>query len=678
MAFTQTVRLVEDTTIEIDLAGAHPQEKPVWFSTVQLPKHGSFEAIGARSQDVTRVESDSDGDIVVAYSLGHRYAPEANFSGVDSLIFTVTDGELTAAQKTVRIEVLPINDRPILSVFSDSVVEEDAGVQEVQFSAGPGGGADEEGQVVTVKATSSNSDLIVDPTVVGQTLRYAPVPDSSGTARITVVADDGQAANDTTVAEFTVTVTAVEDAPTANDQTVSTFEDTTLTVTLSGHDPEGANLTYSMASPPSNGTIDLADDKVTYNPDPEFSGEDRFAFTASDGALTSVPASVSIVVVEVIDPAPPTPAPLAPADGAVDESVDQEFVWGDVENAVAYTVQLSEDSGFGDLLIDSTGVSMTSLMFAGLNTSTVYHWRVRAVGADSSSGWSPVQSLTTFTPDLTPPGPPADLKIIGLEPGEWSVNNTVMISMTEPEDESGIARIYYKVGDVPSAGDDTTSSVPSGQQIELTLMEEGEHTVHVWLVDSAGNVDHSQAQVVTARYDATPPSIVLPVQESQTLGNDLSIAVEIADVAPLLEVTLHYRVGGSEEFTAVPMAEDEGNFSAVVPGADVGYRGLQYYVIARDSAGNASTLPLEGEASPIDVRVSFEDFAAEKPAPVEMWSLVSVPAKPNNGSPLEVLRDLGAYDNTQWRLFRYFQGQYREFGQAEIGDFEPGLAFWLI
>jgi hypothetical protein len=112
--------------------------------------------------------------------------------------------------------------------------------------------------------------------------------------------------------------------PTADPQSVSTQEDVPLVITLTGSDPEGASLTYAITRPPSNGSLgsvipqpDGSAD-VTYTPDPNFntsgSPPDSFEFTVNDGALTSLPATVSITV--QAQPDAPTVTITSPPDGS--------------------------------------------------------------------------------------------------------------------------------------------------------------------------------------------------------------------------------------------------------------------------------------------------------------------------------------------------------------------------
>ena len=86
------------------------------------------------------------------------------------------------------------------------------------------------------------------------------------------------------------------------------MEDTPLSLTLSGSDPDGDPLTFAVASGPANGTLSGTGPDRIYTPAADFFGSDAFTFTVSDGRAASVPATVSITVSEVNDP------PVAGAD----------------------------------------------------------------------------------------------------------------------------------------------------------------------------------------------------------------------------------------------------------------------------------------------------------------------------------------------------------------------------
>ena len=101
------------------------------------------------------------------------------------------------------------------------------------------------------------------------------------------------------VATVSLEISAVNDAPVAQAQTLSVAEEGTLAITLKATDPEDDTLTYAVASQPQNGTLstlDTATGELSYTPNIDFEGSDSFTFTASDGSLSSSPATITINV----------------------------------------------------------------------------------------------------------------------------------------------------------------------------------------------------------------------------------------------------------------------------------------------------------------------------------------------------------------------------------------------
>lgn len=91
--------------------------------------------------------------------------------------------------------------------------------------------------------------------------------------------------------------------PTANAVTTSTNENTTVTVNLSGTDPVGGGLTFTIVTNPSNGILSGITETsgttatVDYTPINGFTGTDTFTYRVTDSNNTqSSPATVTITV----------------------------------------------------------------------------------------------------------------------------------------------------------------------------------------------------------------------------------------------------------------------------------------------------------------------------------------------------------------------------------------------
>ena len=189
---------------------------------------------------------------------------------------TANGGVDTSADQTFTITITAVNDEPTLNAIADESVDEDAAEQTVALG-GIGSGAANESQALTVTASSSNTALIPDPTVVytspnaSGSLKYTPVADQHGTATITVtVTDNGGTANggdDSKTRTFTITVGSVNDEPTLNaiaDESVD--EDAAeQTVALGGIGSGAANESQTLTvTASSSNTALIPDPTVVY------------------------------------------------------------------------------------------------------------------------------------------------------------------------------------------------------------------------------------------------------------------------------------------------------------------------------------------------------------------------------------------------------------------------------
>jgi len=106
-----------------------------------------------------------------------------------------------------------------------------------------------------------------------------------------------EAAVDDVLIEGTVTNTP----PVANEQPISTAEDTPVSITLTGSDPDGDPLTFSVISSPAHGTLSGNAPDLVYTPWSNYFGADVFTFVANDGMSNSLEAVVNINVTPVND-----------------------------------------------------------------------------------------------------------------------------------------------------------------------------------------------------------------------------------------------------------------------------------------------------------------------------------------------------------------------------------------
>ncbi|CAM4240076.1 Ig-like domain-containing protein [Pseudoalteromonas byunsanensis] len=252
------------------------------------------------------------------------YQPYPNATGEDFLQFTVTDsmGGVSAPGK-ITFNIEPVNDIPVaendhIVMLEDSiaqldVLQNDTDIEDERFLAanitledkGQGVGEYELAQVVV-----SEEGL----------LEITPKANLSGQFSFSyTVADSDGAVSEP--AQVNITITALNDAPVASALNISGHEDGSITTSLSATDVDSHSLTYHLFEQPTHGTLSLEGNVATYVPNAHYNGQDSFTFTVSDGALTSLPATVSISIAAIED------APTIAGSPQTSVNQDQDYLF---------------------------------------------------------------------------------------------------------------------------------------------------------------------------------------------------------------------------------------------------------------------------------------------------------------------------------------------------------------
>ncbi len=165
----------------------------------------SFELDYERLQQIVTVPGETEP---LSFSFDRaRLLPKGNIDfGKETFVdFVLRD---TA---TVNIHVTPVNDPPVFTLASDPNSMEDSGPQTVtnfatNIAPGPTTATDEQGQmltfVTTVLGTTGNLAFAAEPFIDPSTgaLTYATLPNSNGTATVSVILRDEEGAESTTAA----------------------------------------------------------------------------------------------------------------------------------------------------------------------------------------------------------------------------------------------------------------------------------------------------------------------------------------------------------------------------------------------------------------------------------------------------------------------------------------------
>ncbi|NNE06243.1 MAG: tandem-95 repeat protein, partial [Xanthomonadales bacterium] len=160
---------------------------------------------------------------------------------------------------------------------------------------------DPEGDTLTIVSFTDPANGTVE--VSGGTLLYTPDSDFFGTDSFTYTVEDGFGGSDT--ANVTIMVARLNEPPLAVDDQYIVLEDSVanmLDVLSNDSDPDNDPLTIVSVATPGHGTASIANDMISYTPNPGYFGNDVFNYTIEDGFGGQSTAQVSILIEEANDP----------------------------------------------------------------------------------------------------------------------------------------------------------------------------------------------------------------------------------------------------------------------------------------------------------------------------------------------------------------------------------------
>ena len=283
-----------------------------------------------------------------------EYAPDPNYHGPDRFSYVVADAAGLADTATVEVTVTPVNDAPEAADDQATTPEDEAVEIPVLDND-----ADLDGDRLRVHGVSPAGHGTAEVAADGTGVTYTPDPNYHGPDRFSYVAADAGGLADTATVE--ITVTPVNDAPEAADDRAATPEDHAVEIPVLDNDADldGDRLRVESVSPPGHGTAGVAADgtNVTYTPDPNYHGPDRFTYVAADPGGLADTATVEITVTPVND------APQAADDQATtpeDEAVEIAVLDNDADlDGDRLRVQSVSAPGHGTAEVAAQGTNVT-------------------------------------------------------------------------------------------------------------------------------------------------------------------------------------------------------------------------------------------------------------------------------------------------------------------------------
>ncbi|MYC99303.1 MAG: tandem-95 repeat protein [Gammaproteobacteria bacterium] len=235
---------------------------------------------------------------VVGAGAAVQYAPDPNYHGPDRFTYVVADGGGLADTATVEVTVTPVNDAPG-AADDQATTREDEAVEIPVLD----NDSDLDGDRLRVRSVSPAGHGTAEVVADGAHVTYLPDANYHGPDRFTYVVADAGGLTDTATVE--VTVTPVNDAPEAADDQATTREDKAIEIPVLDNDADldGDRLRVRSVSPAGHGAAEVAGGgtHVSYIPDPNYHGPDRFTYVVADMDGLADTATVEVTVVPVND-----------------------------------------------------------------------------------------------------------------------------------------------------------------------------------------------------------------------------------------------------------------------------------------------------------------------------------------------------------------------------------------
>lgn len=402
----------------------------------------------------------------------------------------------------------------------------------------------------TVQATDPDGESVIYALVntppPGMTINpnngeisWLPNASQAGTYPIEVQAFDASGLFDSQ--SYAIVIGKSNRSPTATSQSVSTNEDTPLSIVLSGTDPDGDALQYSVVSPPQQGSLTGTAPNLSYQPNPNFNGLDSFTFTVNDGQVNSAEATVAINVNPVNTAPVIVSTPITTANEG--ELYQYQVVAADSDNdVVTYSMTSGPTTAF---MNSDTGRLSWYPMFEDAG-----NYSVTVTASDGEATVTQTFSLTILNANRAP-------QITSTAPESVTENQVYQYAVTANDPDTEDVLNY------------TLSAAPDGMTIDMgtglvTWVPEnediGSHPIIVTVIDTFGYSDE-QSFLVSVVSESSAPVITSEAITQVTEHQNYYYDVESSDPNP--EDTHLYTTSGFSDNVSIDALSGEISWSGV-------------------------------------------------------------------------------------------------------------------
>ena len=251
--------VIEDTPKTFVFVGTDPLSQALSYSISTQPQHGTISISGGAG----------------------TYTPTANYNGEDLFLYIASSVNGNSNIGTVAVTIFPEDDDPNsknmqVSTDEDTAIDITLDIEEY----------DGDDISVSIKNSPQNGSV----SLAGSIATYIPNENYFGSDSFTYEAIDQTEKKVLNVALVSLTINPINDPPssiTINSYAFLTLEKYILPL-LS--DPESDNLTLSISSQPSHGSVEIRQDAgvdALFYTANQSASNDQFTFEASDGTDTS-------------------------------------------------------------------------------------------------------------------------------------------------------------------------------------------------------------------------------------------------------------------------------------------------------------------------------------------------------------------------------------------------------
>lgn len=215
--------------------------------------------------------------------------PSLNWTGFSNIELILIVNDTITDTTHFSLEVLPVNDSPVLVSLNDTVMIEDSSLL-IELSA-----SDVDNVDLELSVSSSHEQYLITQ-ILDYTLSIAPIPNFNGDSLIIEVSVSDNIGRIVVSDEFMLTVLPENDSPIALDETFFIYEDSdSLVVHLLANDGDTTStnsdnqlLNFTVLSDFQNGVFELgrSDGYLVYIPNENYFGQDSMTYVVTDDGIT--------------------------------------------------------------------------------------------------------------------------------------------------------------------------------------------------------------------------------------------------------------------------------------------------------------------------------------------------------------------------------------------------------